>query len=630
MITLLLVFLLSLAVILIVGCTQPKSAKDKKLVSIESQPFVYMEDATLPLPQIVGIYSDGSQSEIPYTEFFYQADKVFVFEQSIIATDPNEYFQDTLQIRHKQDSTIEYSIEIERQYVQLEKINLSTPINNIVQRGETIELVVEFAPQNASDRQIEYKTSNDITINNNTITISNSANLGTTTITASINTRQGIKTASLQLDIQQPIAISTQQDLQNITSNQSYSLSNDLYLQDFQPIQNFSGVLDGNGYTIFDLNLSITKLLSMDTKVGLFATITQAKISNLIFANAKIIGDLSPSTYTLSVGILAGTVNDSTVNNVQVIADIQIAVSSKVSVGALIGESQSTTIRDANIQSNISANGNIGGLIGQGQNIQIYSTSVQNSQLTYDLFAENKSVGGLVGMLTEQSILQSSQIINSEIIYNSSAEMTESAIQPNLGYLVGDLDRSTLQNNHIVESHFVNKGNLSDSVVNGTSKHDQTRFIFNGTDGAFGRLNGGLNDFQDWITIRTDTHVINDGGFGRDEIDFSKFETYVNELKRAGYNRVTLQVKLQAREVQDGYQDISLWAGNETNFGSKKLFSHSWQAPNSQWRELNLQHTENNLNSFPVNKFWIHYDAHGVGADTWECKDIQIKYQFFK
>jgi hypothetical protein len=112
--------------------------------------------------------------------------------------------------------------------------------------------------------------------------------------------------------------IITSQQLSNIRTaqNSKYFLCNDIVLQGaFEPIPNFSGELEGNNKRI--LNLSINKQFQLNPEtslaVGLFNTISAAKIRNLIIEQAKI-----TTLNATSVGTLTGLAYQSRIENITI------------------------------------------------------------------------------------------------------------------------------------------------------------------------------------------------------------------------------------------------------------------------------------------------------------------------
>lgn len=123
------------------------------------------------------------------------------------------------------------------------------------------------------------------TITDNYQTLKTNVGYSYTTFTAGVNDAYTIKTA---------------EDFQKLSgSNATYYLKNDIDLGgvEWTPIEGFSGMLIGNGFTIENF-----KINSMQSNVGLFATI-EGSVSNLTIKNATV----TTTGRTERIGILCGT-----------------------------------------------------------------------------------------------------------------------------------------------------------------------------------------------------------------------------------------------------------------------------------------------------------------------------------
>jgi hypothetical protein len=111
------------------------------------------------------------------------------------------------------------------------------------------------------------------------------------------------------------IDISTPEELQNMQSNHHYRLINDIDLTDFNwtPIDDFTGVLDGNGYTISHLNI-IGNYLDENPYLGLFKRLNYAVVKDLTIldVNFIIVNQASGTDPVYSyVGAVAGFIENS-------------------------------------------------------------------------------------------------------------------------------------------------------------------------------------------------------------------------------------------------------------------------------------------------------------------------------
>ena len=127
------------------------------------------------------------------------------------------------------------------------------------------------------------------------------------------------------------IAVSNATELQNISGSNKYYLTTNIDLNDvsWTPIVSFEGVLDGNDFTISNLDIDVSA-----NEQGLFGNLkTNAEIKNLNFTGCSVSGGTGDS-----IGILAGNTNyrqdDILLKNITI---TDCVVSGDVHVGALIG-----------------------------------------------------------------------------------------------------------------------------------------------------------------------------------------------------------------------------------------------------------------------------------------------------
>ncbi len=193
----------------------------------------------------------------------------------------------------------------------------------------------------------------------------------------------------------------------NSNPNGSYVLMNDIDLSSLGTLSNslvsgtFTGSLDGNGYTISNLNISENSAKSTGTSVhtGFFSNLDGgAIIKNLILEDCNVSSQdtLNPghqdTSRVNSVGILAGFITSSSggaiVDNVTV---VNSTIATDHSAGGLIGIMQAGSVTNCSTSGNVNGTVFTGGLIGQiqGGNIDICNSSAN--------VAGSSFVGGLVG-----------------------------------------------------------------------------------------------------------------------------------------------------------------------------------------------------------------------------------------
>lgn len=172
----------------------------------------------------------------------------------------------------------------------------------------------------------------------------------------------------------------------------------------------FYGSLEGNGFKIKNLWISRQE----SNYIGLFSNTTDAVINNLNIQLAA--NGIAGQDY---VGILAGSTNGGTINNVKVTG----IVTAYNYVGGLIGES-SSLVSDCQSSGEVNTEGdNIGGLIGKTSAEVSGSSSSSNVKNTGGSFTGN-FMGGLIG-------------VNQAPVNNSNASGNVTGIST-LGGLVGD------------------------------------------------------------------------------------------------------------------------------------------------------------------------------------------------
>ena len=197
---------------------------------------------------------------------------------------------------------------------------------------------------------------------------------------------------------QNPYEISTATQLKAINNNLSacYKLTANIDLngEDFTPLGNaesgtFSGIFDGNGFTISNLNVFSGKF------AGLFGcnegTIKNVKLSGIYVYGTRYIGGVVGQNTTL------GSVFNCSVSSGDIEADDGI---NKIYAGGIIGYNEGfvegTFSNNANLKiNNESSSAVAGGII--GQNNSAYSLTITNSKNTGNVSSPSSGSGGFVG-----------------------------------------------------------------------------------------------------------------------------------------------------------------------------------------------------------------------------------------
>lgn len=157
------------------------------------------------------------------------------------------------------------------------------------------------------------------------------------------------------------IRIYTKDDLLKIKDEPSkkYVLMNNIDFSNeiISPLPNFSGIFDGNGHTISNVNL----VVSGYAKAGLFESVSaSAVISNLIVNNSNVTFNLNNNTSSGSFGLIAGVnygrIENCEVNNSILSGYIKYSPSSgnyvKINCGAIVGMNSSGTIINCKAKNN--------------------------------------------------------------------------------------------------------------------------------------------------------------------------------------------------------------------------------------------------------------------------------------
>ncbi|MBQ7884729.1 MAG: hypothetical protein IJ318_01365 [Clostridia bacterium] len=224
-----------------------------------------------------------------------------------------------------------------------------------------------------------------------------------------------------------PFVISTAEDLALIGNdpelkfnlNNSYILTCDLDLKTFNsgvwtPLGAFTGNFDGNGNTLYNLNLTST------SNAGLFSSVENgAVVENVKFAKATVNGAFD------NVGLVAG-VNRGTIGKCEVLSATITNTSATGNTGAIAGSNlydiTTAMVNMCSATANFEIAGNAGGLVGFNKSsIVLNSRSIVNS---VNLTATTATFGGLVGInestyVSADTTYYASAIKNSYVVVNT-------------------------------------------------------------------------------------------------------------------------------------------------------------------------------------------------------------------
>ena len=240
-----------------------------------------------------------------------------------------------------------------------------------------------------------------------------------------------------------PIQIDSCEQLLNLEdkTNSDYVLVQNIDCSGFVHTKpkSFAGNFDGNNYAISNLTISAIK-----GDVGLFSRINSGEIKNLTISNFQI---NTQDREAKTVGTLAGFLNGGLIQNVTITdSSISNAVGTWAT-GLLVGRADSAKLQTIVIEhsslSTSTGSDKIGGVSGwliegaSANNIKVNDVqiTVKNSDFNY--------IGGIFGNVVETPL--------------SLLEITDSSVKRNdlgksgkNGLLVGQLDKSTINNGSVV------------------------------------------------------------------------------------------------------------------------------------------------------------------------------------
>ena len=182
----------------------------------------------------------------------------------------------------------------------------------------------------------------------------------------------------------------------------------------------FSGIFDGNGYSIIGMNINIDNTYGHDVFLGLFAE-NAGVIRNLKLQDVSIDVTISYNSYNLYVGAVCGKNNSGTISECAVEGQINVC---NGNIGGIAGYSYGKIEKCYN-KASITATGTqptVGGIVGKA------NTDVKNCYNVGNITTEKQSsyVGGIVGRLFDNG-----DIIN---CYNAGEIKSETSMGYGIAY----------------------------------------------------------------------------------------------------------------------------------------------------------------------------------------------------
>jgi hypothetical protein len=191
-------------------------------------------------------------------------------------------------------------------------------------------------------------------------------------------------------------------------------------------IPDFRGTIDGQGFTISDMNFAIT---TSNYITGIFRNLNGATIKNIKFTFLGS-SQFSDTNYD---GMIAGYAANSTFQNITITAAPQ---NDKKYFGGLVGQlGVSNTVDNITLDFNLTANGNyVGGLVGL---ISASGNVIKNITKKGFIRSTSDNVGGLIGRIYQSTGTNDTKLTN--VTVTSDIEATQE-----VGGLIGSV-ASTMQ-----------------------------------------------------------------------------------------------------------------------------------------------------------------------------------------
>lgn len=227
--------------------------------------------------------------------------------------------------------------------------------------------------------------------------------------------------------------ISTPADMQKMrkTPNGYFKLSANIDMTEYsagegwEPIPNFTGILDGRGYTISNLTIDAP----VKNYVGLFGDVkSTARITNLKLDNVNVVG----GEYT---GSLAGHCSG-LISYVHILSGTVTGNDS--SAGGLVGAYSIGKINNCTVKVNVDGDEAVGGIVGTLHSGTLDKVSAEGTVTGIT------SAGGLAGV---------ARVSNATYIYENAARVAING-KTNLGGLIGAIELTADQKNIIVANSY--------------------------------------------------------------------------------------------------------------------------------------------------------------------------------
>ena len=423
------------------------------------------------------------------------------------------------------------------------------------------------------------------------------------------------------------------------------------------PIQTLVGIFEGNGHSIRNLMINRD---NDSSNVGLFAEINNAEVSDL-----KINGELTRMHGNLKAGAVAGEINNTSIKNIHVKAE----VIGSTSAGGIVGQSNDSRIIDSSSISDVKGKNFVGGIAGKvigfyvmpeeeqvsisrcfssglvsseqyahyiggitgyvanGRIYQTYTTAT----VTLSAFPFGMSyIGGFVGSVSGESIIKNS-------FANANVNHSRGFLISYAGGFAGNIDNSsvTIRNNYsssTINSEYANGfAKAVDNVDAGNNYWDVTKSAVSSSN-----LGSPLSTYQ--ITCVTSPYILCSGE------SVMPFASWNGDIWYFGSSTdyPSLKIDSDGDGLYNGQEDINLNGivdEGETDFlnpdsDGDGVLDGADQCPDTPEGDMVDQYgcpiepdsdgdgVPDNEDAFPFDPYeWADTDNDGVGDNSDQCPD---------
>ncbi|MGN1227892.1 MAG: hypothetical protein ACI4TX_04540, partial [Christensenellales bacterium] len=289
-------------------------------------------------------------------------------------------------------------------------------------------------------------------------------------------------------DMDLPLPIYTQSDLEKMVAGEHYILMNDITLTKFKPISTQIASFDGNGYSLILKTFDLEGISSGTTiELGLFSEIAENAVIKNATLNISEMRTLDLSAYSnINIGFFA-LENEGIITNCYVsyesVSDNNMSFDQSTVINGVEVETASTT-KTLEIKTNTTVAGTETVL-----NMALFVNSnggdITNSRVGMDnnAYIEVKAKGNIAGFALDNTGHIASSMVANLLVYNTNANATDSLTAGFVGNNQGNILASYVRGGYVQENFrskygalvsngniggfvYENSGNISDCYSN--------------------------------------------------------------------------------------------------------------------------------------------------------------------